>query len=141
MIPHIRSSNSIGGYKTIIHKNKKSKGPLSCYVTGAQRLELIKYIGTLGYIVFEYYIERSAVDGFDYNDTRVAKALGLSERQVTRTRRELIKHGWFLQSVFYNSDGKRLIMTFLGQAAVAEFKKSPKTLSITIKDSIFIPEN
>lgn len=121
-------------YRTVIQKNHNTKTATPYYVTGTQRKQLIQQLGDVCYIVFLVYVEKSQIDGFDYSDEKVAKLLGYSERKIQRARQTLIKYGWFARSIYTNSKGRKVIMTYLGQAAVHTFRSSKKNIEIAIID-------
>ena len=109
-------------YRTVIQRNKNTRTATPYYVTSHQRKLLIKQLGDVCFIVFALYVEKAHVDGFDYEDEHVARLLGYSTQKVKRARQQLIKHGWFLRSIYTNKKGRKVIMTYLGQAAVYDYK-------------------
>ena len=121
-------------YRTVMQKNRNTRTATPYYITGLQRRQLIQELGDICYIIFAVYVEKSQIDGFDYSDEKVAKLLGYSERTVQRTRLKLTKHGWFARSVYTNKKGRKVIMTYLGQAAVHTFKSSKKNIEIALID-------
>ncbi len=122
---------SLLDYKVTTSRNKHSRNATTIYVTAAQRKTLIQHLGDRCALLFNYYMEKPHVDGFDYKDSRAAKALGYTERMVQRARLQLTSSGWFLQSTYRNHKGRKVIMTFLGQKAVYEYKRNGHTLRIS----------
>ena len=122
-------------YRTVMQKNRNTRTATPYYITGLQRKQLIQELGDICYIIFAIYVEKSQIDGFDYSDEKVAKLLGYSERKIQRARQTLIKHGWFARSIYTNSKGRKVIMTYLGQAAVHTFRSSKKNIEIAIIDA------
>lgn len=109
-------------YRTTTERNKHSKKPTNTYVTAVQRRTLLQQLGDTCFIIFSYYMEKATVEGFDFADRRIAKALGYPERRIQTVRLALIKAGWFYQSTYKNKLGRKVVMTFLGQGAVSSYK-------------------
>jgi len=118
-------------YRTTIIPHKKVRNATPYYLTQQQRHTLIRNLGDVCYIVFSYYIEKAGIKDYDYSDSRVAKALGYDVQKVQRARLKLIKQGWFLQSTYTNKEGRKVIMTYLGQEAVHDYKKNGHVIRIT----------
>lgn len=110
-------------YQTIVGKNKHTKAATAYYVTAQQRKFIIKTMNPICYIVFAYYLEKAHMPGFDYADDKIAESLGFSIRQVQRARQSLVQYGFFLQSTYFNPKGKKVVITFLGQEAVNDYKQ------------------
>jgi hypothetical protein len=121
-------------YKTTVVRNKHTKTATHTYVTAAQRKNILSTMDDVCFIVFSYYMEKANIDGFDFNDQRVAKALGYSERKVQRARLKLMKHKWFLQSTYKNYKNRKVIMTYLGQEAVHTYVTDGDVIHMTIID-------
>lgn len=118
-------------YRTTMVPQKRPKNATVYYLTQQQRHDLIQNLGDACYIVFMYYAEKASYKNFSFHDDRVAKALGYSERKVQRARQKLIQYGWFLQSTYTNKEGRKVIMTYLGQEAVHHYKKHGQVIRMT----------
>jgi hypothetical protein len=76
-------------------------------------------------------MEQAKIEGFDYADHRVAKALGCSEQKVKRARLQLTRAGWFYRSTYTNKRGRKVVMIYLGQVTVAKYKANDQITSGT----------
>jgi len=118
-------------HRTTMVPQKRPKNATVYYLTQQQRQTLLQQLGDVCYIVFMYYTEKASYKNYGFYDDRVAKALGYSERKVQRARLKLIQYGWFLQSTYTNREGRKVIMTYLGQEAVNDYKKNGQIIRIT----------
>ena len=70
--------------KSLHREGRKVSAPL--------RREIIKELNPTAYIVYEYYVEKAEAPEYNlFNDTLVAKVLGLSQRVVKEARLTLQK--------------------------------------------------
>lgn len=115
-------------YTTIVYKNKQTRNATPYFITSKDRRELLEGLGDAAYILFQYYMEKSTVKGFRYNDEQAAKALGFNVHKVRRTRHTLTKKNWFLQSTYFNFLGRKIVITILGRNAVLDYIKNGQTL-------------
>lgn len=77
------------------------------YLTQKQINELIKDANEIAYVLFVFYLGKSATPDYDFKDERVAKALQWSVRKVAENRRLLQKRGWFKKLVITCPETKR----------------------------------
>lgn len=118
-------------YCTVMEPHKRLKPTTPYYLTQQQRQTLIQDLGDVCYIVLMYYADKAYIKNFSFNDEKVAKALGYSTQKVQRARLKLIQHKWFLQSTYTNKEGRKVIMTYLGQEAVHKYLKHGHVIRIT----------
>ena len=107
-------------FKTMAHKNKNTRPATPYYLTARQKTDLLD-LGDACYIVFSHYLDKASVEGYDFDDGRVAAALHYDIQKVKRTRILLKKNGWFIQSTFTNKKGQKVRITYLGQIAVRNY--------------------
>ena len=120
--------NKAVDYRTTTERNKRSRKATNVFVTAVQRRTLLQQLGDTCFIVFSYYMEKALVEGFDFADQRVAKALGYTERRVQSTRLALTKAGWFYRSVYTNKKSRKVVMIFLGQTAVSLYNLNSRLI-------------
>jgi len=92
------------------------------YVTAEQRRKLISEVGDAGALLYTYYLEKSGIKDFKFEDESAAKTLGWNIHKVLRNRRALTKTNWFYQSTFKNASNKKVKVTYLGKETVTAFK-------------------
>ncbi len=109
-------------YHTSVDQKRARKATL-LYVSAAQRKSIIRDLGDACFIVFDYYMEKAGVKGFNYDDALVAKALGYTERKVQYIRQKLMRNGWVKQLTYKHSTGQKLIVTLLGKDVVSNHEK------------------
>ena len=118
-------------YCTVMVPNKRLKPASPYYLTQQQRQHILTHLGDACYIVLMHYTDKAYIKNFSFDDAKVAKALGYNIQKVQRARLKLVKHGWFLQSTYTNNEGRKVIMTYLGQEAVQRYLKYGHVIRIT----------
>lgn len=103
-----------------LHKKVRPQGKV--YMNSAQRKKLIEEVGDAGCILYAYYLEKSRVTGFDWDDIKAAEALGWTKAKVQRIRLQLTQFDWFYQVSGAMYDGVKIRITYLGKDTVQAYK-------------------
>jgi len=115
---------------------------ISHYLSSADRKEILHDLGEVAYILLDYYMQQANFGNANFDDERVAKALGYTPQKVRKNRYKLTKAGWFLQVTYSHRKYRPILLTLLGQQTVATYTQDPEEIfSIIFADHPYSKSN
>ena len=128
----VENLNLLDDNFTRVSKKKKARGETKVYVSSEERKELIQEFGSNTAVLYIYYLEKSGVTGFDYQDRKASLALGLSERTIQRCRLQLTNAGWFKQITLKHPITKqKATITYLGKEMTSKVLTPNEHISLS----------
>ena len=109
-----------------------ARGATHAYLSEEESKEILTTINVQAAHLMAFYLRKVKHPSYNFfNDKEVARATGLTERQVANARRELIKAGWVKQ-VLYTSQTSRMKVTgyYFGKEAVSTASRYDKHMSL-----------
>jgi len=94
-------------------RQSKRKSSTFTYLTLAQKIAIMKACSDSALILYEYYLSRSGLDDYGFEDAKVARSLEWDESKVRRIRRQLTRQHYFYQTKSTDPNGVRTVVTHL----------------------------
>lgn len=99
------------------------------YVSAAEKKEIIQTMGDSAYALYEYYVDNSYRENFEFTDEKAAESIGWTKYKAKRIRIKLNKNNWFYQERYKSGSGNKVTIFYIGKEKVLEVMEK-KELSV-----------
>ena len=107
--------------KSIRQSTKKQA--TNSYLRQQDKVKVMNTCGDSALILYEFYIVKSGVPDFRFEDINVATSLDWNIYKVKKNRLRLIENGYFYQRRGKLNDGAKTVITYLDPSQIKEIQQ------------------